>query len=166
MYSRWNFVAIMCISRDLCNWIFNAAILDFWLPLTYEPLQLRFQRIQLESAWWAAISYASYAAAHLMTDGVNFRDLTRSVELFVVSDMGVGDEFYSGTRTERWGTLQSTPIAFSWTPSTEKHCDRFIRYDLNHSNGIPSTANGRWRTVSVKKPPSVIALWQALKQAL
>jgi len=33
--SRWNFVAIMCISGDLCNWIFKATILDFWLPLTY-----------------------------------------------------------------------------------------------------------------------------------
>jgi len=28
----------------------------------------------------------SYATAQLMMDGVNFRDLTRSVELFVVSE--------------------------------------------------------------------------------
>jgi len=54
------------------------------------------------------ISYVNYAAAPLMTDGVNLRDLTRSVELFVVSEqvmadtiaceniydvLGVGDKF-------------------------------------------------------------------------
>jgi len=64
-----------------------------------EPMLLRFKRIQLESTWWAPIS--------IMTDGDNFRDLTRSVELFVdgkqvMADkiayniydvLGVGDEF-------------------------------------------------------------------------
>jgi len=75
-----------------------------------DPLQLRFQRIQLESTSWAPISNViSDAAAQLMTNGVDFRDLTRSVELFVVSEqvmtekiawenifdvLGVGDEFY------------------------------------------------------------------------
>jgi len=33
-----------------------------------------------------------YAAAQLMTDGVNFRDLTRSVELFVVSAQVMADK--------------------------------------------------------------------------
>jgi len=35
---RWNFVAIMCMNWDLCNWIFKAAILEFWLTLTYLQL--------------------------------------------------------------------------------------------------------------------------------
>jgi len=58
---------------------------------TAEPRQLRFQRIQLESTWWAPISNVSYTAAQLMTDGVNFRDLIRSVELFVVSEQVMVD---------------------------------------------------------------------------
>jgi len=52
----------------------------------------------------------------------------------------------SGPGTEPRGTLQSTPIIFYWTPSTEKDCDRSVKYELNHSNGIPSTANQRWKT--------------------
>ena len=32
--SRWNFVAIMYINWDTWNYIFSAAILDFWLPVS------------------------------------------------------------------------------------------------------------------------------------
>jgi len=67
-----------------------------------------------------------------MKDCVNFRDLTRSVELFIVSKqvkadkisceniydvLGVAD---SGPRTEPWGTLQSTLIDFDWTRRRKK----------------------------------------------
>jgi len=101
---------------------------------TAEPLQLRFQRIQ-------PISNVSYAAAQLMTDALNFRDLTRSVELFVVGEQVMADKIAcehiyevlavgmnsSGPRTEPWRTLQSTSINSDWTPLTEKDCDQFVR---------------------------------------
>jgi len=34
----------------------------------------------------------AYAVAQLIMDGVNFRDLTRSVELFVVSEHAMADK--------------------------------------------------------------------------
>jgi len=31
----WNFVAVMYISWNTCNYIISAAILDFWLPVSF-----------------------------------------------------------------------------------------------------------------------------------
>jgi len=40
LFGRWILVAIMCISWDLCNYTVKAAVLDFWLPLTYLQLSI------------------------------------------------------------------------------------------------------------------------------